>query len=127
MIKTSCCDEVFGVEINENIMRLIFDLERIVGNSCYNTRSSTPMNTKGKLIRYPVWADILYNSKKYPDKSTYWLNGILPEDIGSIHYEFGANYLYIGDALNKILLFIEKRYNLDFNELEEKHLKQSDE
>lgn len=41
------------------------------------------------------------------------------KDARSKYYEFGYNELYIGQAIEKILGLLEKRYNLDFGELEE--------
>jgi hypothetical protein len=46
----------------------------------------------------------------------------LPEHISNIEYIFGANHLYIGSGLLDTLKFLEKRYGLDFNNLEEDYL-----
>lgn len=38
-----------------------------------------------------------------------------PEQIDNLVYRFGSNYLYIGQALVKILELLEEEYGLDFN------------
>lgn len=38
-----------------------------------------------------------------------------------MQYRFGKYKLLIGDGLTEILQFLENRYNIDFNELEEKY------
>jgi len=38
-------------------------------------------------------------------------------------YKFGANELQIGNALKRILDFLERRYNIDFNTLEKEYKK----
>lgn len=43
------------------------------------------------------------------------------KSLGTLHYEFGANALYIGDALDQILDFIEKRYDINFDYMEENY------
>ena len=40
------------------------------------------------------------------------------DEINTMRYVTGANNLYIGKALVKILEFLEDRYELDFDELE---------
>ena len=44
---------------------------------------------------------------------------ISAKTVESMHYKFGTNRLYIGDALVSVLRFLEDRYDIDFNELEE--------
>lgn len=42
-----------------------------------------------------------------------------PDVIETMYYAFGTYRLYIGEGLKKVLEFLENRYNLDFNKLEE--------
>ena len=41
-----------------------------------------------------------------------------PEQINTIKYKFGSNHLFIGKGLMNVLDYLEKRYNINFNELE---------
>lgn len=47
-----------------------------------------------------------------------------PDMIGTMYYAFGSHKLYIGDALIKILEYLEKRYGIDFNDMEKNSTKQ---
>ena len=61
------------------------------------------------MFLYLIWR-LLY--KYYPDK-------ISPDSITYMKYKFGSNELYIGKGIIGILEYLEKRYGLDFNQLEE--------
>ena len=39
--------------------------------------------------------------------------------------KIGSNHLYIGDGIVKVLEFLEDRYNIDFNQLEDELEKNS--
>lgn len=51
-------------------------------------------------------------------------NGLVPcadqKEVDSMFYKFGYNELQIGMALTNMLEFLENRYGLNFNELENK-------
>ena len=102
-------------------MQLIFELEYIAGRACYNPHSTDGYTGDvGKWFRYPVWANIGTKEKPAKHKFSYKVEYVEPENIASIEYKFGANEMSIGKALRDILEFLEERYDIDFNELEEK-------
>ena len=45
-------------------------------------------------------------------------NVVSIDDVRNIFYKFGSNELNIGIGLISVLEFLEKRYGLNFNELE---------
>lgn len=107
------------MKIDDKIMQLIFDLESIIGESCYNPHSTDGRTgEQGKWIRYPVWAKISNNDSYSRFRGKIY--GVLPDNIDNIEYRFGANELQIGTALKEVLEFLEKRYGIDFNILEER-------
>ena len=109
------------MKIDENIANLISELECIIGKECYNPNSYDGYtHEEGKQFRYPV------NVKDYQENTIrryrYKISPLNPNQIGSIKYHFGSNHLYIGNALVKVLQYLEERYDIDFNELESKLL-----
>ena len=96
------------MEITEYTITLIEELEYIVAN-CYHNKQKRG----GFYYRYPRRFDM--NGKVYESKA----KGFISEKmLNTLRYETGANHLYIGKALVKILEFLEERYDLDFDELE---------
>ena len=96
-------------------IELICELERLVGKQCYNPQSYNGYTgEEGCIMRYPVY----YCNKDGEDcKTKILVKDITKNCIGSIHYKFGANHLYIGDAIVDMLNYIEDKYNIDFNEI----------
>jgi hypothetical protein len=95
---------------SENVMKLISELECIVAN-CYHNKQKRG----GFYFRYPV---------KYIKNGTdYECKNKIPKpeavELGTMRYEMGANQLYIGHALFKVLEYLEDRYDLDFDDLED--------
>lgn len=45
-----------------------------------------------------------------------------PEYIQTMKYKFGSNHLYIGDGIVDALKFLEEKYDINFNELEQKKI-----
>lgn len=43
--------------------------------------------------------------------------------VETMKYKFGSNHLWIGTALEEVLEFLEERYDIDFNTLEDMRLK----
>lgn len=133
------------MEVNANIFELISEMEYIISN---NTLSKSTFINAGLSVddygyRYPVRISLDGNKEEsktqirekvhtYEQITQVWddkakkLKVIkrtkpTPDMIDTMYYAFGSHKLYIGDALLEILKFLENRYGLDFNELEEKN------
>ena len=107
------------MELDYNVAELICLLEYIMGNQCYNDK------TNGIPYRYPIrfcetMKDWKEKNWKLTQKKVYLRN---KKCITSMKYQFGANRLYVGDGIFKILELLEKRYGININELEEDYLK----
>lgn len=108
--------------VNENIARLIFEMEYIIGSECYNPNSYDGYTgEEGCNFRYPVLIFdeefhglAKYKCEIYDGKAKY---------IDTMKYVFGSNHLFIGNGLLNVLSMLERRYGLDFNKLEEQRLK----
>ena len=112
------------MELDNLTVDLIKELEYIIGNKVYNKNTKNPDGEDGRKIRYPClmrdskdWKFYRYKGKLYDADS---------DSITSAYYNFGANDLDIGDALVKMLEFIEKRYGIDFNQLEKERITNRD-
>lgn len=116
------------MKLTKKMCRVIADLECLIGSECYNPNSYDGWSgEEGRWFRYPV---------SFPDKDdgfvkiygnlneTYLINqiDISKESILDMKYKFGTNELYIGSGLVEVIEYLEKRYDLDFWELE-KNLK----
>ena len=113
------------MELNNLTVDLIKELEYIIGNKVYNENTKNPDGEEdGRMIRYPC------SMRDSKDEVWYCYKGKLydatPESITWTYYDFGANNLNIGDALIGMLEFIERRYGLDFNQLEEERITNND-
>ena len=108
------------MKLNKNIMRLISLLEYRIGSNVYNPNSYDGFTGKvGRGFRYPVTYENLVGEDYHEYKTRYHLDSEINENnIGSVRYKFGSNHLYVGDAIIDVLNLLERRYNLDFNELE---------
>lgn len=103
------------MKLTKKTIELICELERIVGDSCYNPKSLNGYTLEeGLSFRYPV---IYVDKDKSVRKNRYKINDINKDGINTMHYQFGSNHLYIGSAINQILEHLEKEYNLNFDEL----------
>ena len=111
----SLANKYFRMKISKKTIELICELERLVGKQCYNPQSYNGYTgEEGCIMRYPVY----YCNKDGDDcKTKLLVKDITKKCIGSIHYKFGANHLYIGDAIVDMLNYIEDKYNIDFNEI----------
>ena len=104
-------------KINKNITLLISELEYIIGNQFYNPRSYNGYTgEEGAEFRYPI---NVYRDNKL-SKTWSKVTNLTANEIDTLRYQFGANHLYIGRGLVKVLEYIEERYGINFNELEEK-------
>lgn len=99
-------------------IQLICELERIIGDECYNPNSYNSWTQEyGSEFRYPVH----YSDKNDEERITR--GTIQPDsnvDIDSMNYHFGSNRLYIGMAIENVLNHLEDKFGLDFNELVKK-------
>ena len=69
---------------------------------------------EGLSFRYPV---CYTDNQERSRKSRYTVTDIESDKVKTMRYQFGSNYLYIGDALVNVLNHLEKEYGLDFNKL----------
>lgn len=114
------------MEISKDICKVIADIEFKIGSQCYNPSSYDGWNdVEGCEFRYPI---------NMPNKSGEYTkirlninqsrfikdDDISAQTIPFMKYKFGANELYIGKGIIQVLEYLEKRYDLDFNELENK-------
>lgn len=111
------------MKITKEIAELVFDLEYIIGNSCYNPNSYDGYTgEEGCEFRYPVYAFRSMDDEE-PRKFRGRIVGIPREQIETVKYKFGSNHLFIGTAILDILDTLEERYGISFDELEEKRSK----
>ena len=112
------------MKLNNDLCKLIAELEYIVGRECYNPNSYDGWNdVEGCSFRYPInvpnsegeYRKIRSNINTY----FYYPGDISAESITYMKYKFGSNELYIGKGIIGILEYLEKRYGLNFTQLEE--------
>lgn len=98
-------------------IELIEQLEYIVSQNFYNKHTRNYDGTEGRTYRYPAHMD---NPNDHYAEYIYrgYISSADQKSIGTLRYEVGANELYIGDALNQVLDFLERRYDIDFDDLE---------
>ena len=110
--------EKIKMERTQNIADLVAELEYRIADTCYNPNSYDGYTgEEGCEFRYPVW--VHQNGQQNKFHGT--IKNLKPEEIGTIKYKFGSNHLFIGDGLVKVLDYLENRYHIDFNKLEQKH------
>ncbi len=99
---------------SERRKTLLLELENIIGNECYNQNIQNwgPHGTfegEGREFRYPVTfigADGNKVKRKSVDKS-------IPLAVAVTgYYAFGANQLQIIRALDKVVAYLEEKYDL---------------
>ena len=109
--------------LDDRIAETICAIESIIGHQTYNPNSYNGWTgEEGCSFRYP-----LNYCKTKEDleahrltKTKYGIDEIDPECVPTMKYAFGSNHLYIGDGIVEALEYLEKTYDIDFNELEEK-------
>lgn len=115
------------MEINANTFKLVNDLEIIFASHCYNfgPRGSSYSNER-EAYRYPLtYLNNDYEAKtlrEICDVTEITDNESINKIIGEMKYKFGANRLYIGEAIVDLLNTLEERYGIDFNELENQYV-----
>lgn len=114
------------MKLEQKMCKLIADLEFLIGSECYNPNSYDGWNDiEGCDFRYPInfpnnngkYTKVRFNINESPLIDE---NDITPEAITYMKYRFGSNELFIGKGIIKALEYIEKRYNINFNDLESK-------
>ena len=113
------------MKLDKKMCHVAADLEEIIGSECYNPNAYDGWNdVEGCSFRYPLslpcgdgkWIKVRQNL--YHD----W--AVNPERVGAddvqeMRYRFGSNQLMIGLGILKAMEYLEERYGLDFNALEE--------
>jgi len=101
-------------KVVDPIKPLLIELEEIIGNECYNDyiQNYGPWGAwedQGRTFRYPV---VLTDEDLQSQKRWQLTNAIPSEDLITGHYLFGANQLFIFNALVKVIRHIEKKYGI---------------
>lgn len=109
------------MKLDKSMCPLVADLEYIIGSSCYNPNSyDGNTGDEGCSYKYPIFVP----TAPYPTKTRINLNRAMrgelsPDDVWAMRYKFGSNHLYVGQAIIKLLQYLEDRYQIRFNELEQ--------
>lgn len=113
------------MELTKEMCKVIADLEFLIGSECYNPNSYDGWNDiEGCDFRYPI---------SFPDKKGEYKKirmninrSIMVDDeditkssVTYMKYKFGTNELFVGKGIISILKYLENRYGIDFNELEQ--------
>ena len=112
------------MKLNKSICKLIAELEYRIGSECYNPNSYDGWNCiDGCDFRYPVSfpdtnGDYIKVRGNICSSSLVNEKGVNKNTVPYMKYKFGSNELYIGTGIIKVLEYLEKRYDLDFVELE---------
>ena len=103
------------MKLTKKTIQLICDLERLIGEECYNPNSFDGWTLEeGREYRYPI----TYTDKDgMPRKSWSTLQNLDKKSVGTMHYKFGSNNLFIGVGLRNVLEYLENKYDLNFDEL----------
>jgi hypothetical protein len=101
-------------KISKTRMRLLLELENLVGNECYNANIQNwgphgVFEGEGREFRYPI---TFIDSEGKKDKRRYTDANIPAEMAITGYYAFGANQLQIIRALDKVVEYLERKNNL---------------
>lgn len=103
------------MKLTKKTIQLICDLERLIGDECYNPNSYDGWTLEeGKDYRYPI---TYTNSDGEEQKTKYTVKNIDKKSVNTMHYKFGSNNLFIGIGLQNVLEYLENKFDLDFDEL----------
>ena len=110
--------------VDKRMIEVIGDIEYLIGSECYNPNAYDGWTgEKGKLFRYPMHIP----DENGQDTTIKWklqasvmldLDALTTASVEKMRYKFGSNELLIGRGIIAALDYLEKRYHLDFNELE---------
>ena len=103
------------MKLTKATIDLICDLERIIGDECYNPNSYDGWTLEeGRAYRYPVCYKDMDDEEI---KTKYKIVDMDKDHIYTIRYQFGSNYLFIGNAIVNVLECLEKKFDLNINDL----------
>lgn len=100
---------------------IISKLESIIGNSFYNASIQNwgpnyERYSDGREFRYPI---TFLDKDKNKNKCRNRIDPSMPmEQLLTGHYACGANHIYIIEALEKVIDYLEKNHGLIANEAE---------
>ena len=114
------------MKLDQKMAKLICELEYCIGNECYNPNSYDGWTgDEGCEYRYPVYIRV----KKDDEELTRIRSNvgerfpaISADAIATMKYKFGSNHLFVGLGIKHVLEELERRYDLDFNKLEEQRI-----
>ena len=113
------------MKLDSQIAKLICELEYLIGSQCYNPNSYDGFTgEEGREFRYPVYSlSNCDSSKLFKFRHNIACSALSFSErtVNTMKYTFGSNHLFIGRGIKKILMELEHRYDLDFNELERLH------
>lgn len=123
------------MKIDKDMVKVLSTMELLVGMQCYNLKMEDPLldnslarmlGREGLQYRYPV---CYYKTKQDLEKQKLIktknsIKEIDPECFNTARYTMGANNLYIGNALLQVMDYLETRYDLDFNKLEQMRIEE---
>ena len=119
------------MKLNKKMCRVAADLEEIIGSECYHPTAYDGWNDiEGCSFRYPLslpcgedrWIKVRQNLM---DDWFVKPGSVGPDTIRNMRYRFGSNQLLIGRGILAAMEYLEERYGLDFNALEEKRMKET--
>ena len=110
------------MKLDKKTARLICYLEYCIGKECYNPNAYDGWTgEEGLEFRYPVYFQEKRGDKaltKSRDNVAVEYPGVGVSSVETMKYKFGSNHLFVGLGIKNLLEELEKRYGLDFNELE---------
>lgn len=113
------------MKLSKSICKMIADIEFLIGSECYNPNTYDGWNDiEGCDYRYPINVpnkDGHYTKIRLNINETSLISSedITPGTVKYMKYKFGANELFVGLGIIKVLQYLEERYGLDFDELEQ--------
>lgn len=105
----------------EQKREVFVEIERIIGNSCYNGNiqnysSWGVLESEGREFRYPL----TYHDERGSHKCYTVSKDVPMKALLTGHYAFGANQLYIFEAIQRIVSYLEAEYGLDLTRKKKK-------
>ncbi len=113
------------MKLSKSMCKMIADIEFLIGSECYNPNTYDGWNDiEGCDYRYPINVpnrDGHYTKIRLNINETSLISSedITPDAVKYMKYKFGTNELFVGLGIIKVLQYLEERYGLDFDELEQ--------